>query len=169
MMARFGVGLLAAVLIVGCRSREVEKDLQLTDVHTGWYDVGIVGGKNKLVPSIALRLKNVSSEPISRVQINAVFRQIGEDASWGAPFVRGIGPDGLAPGATGELIVLLYRNGIPSPDAPEQPVRRRERADLREARLAHVGEDGGVQDRPPAPHRVIPMPPTPNAECPTLK
>ena len=90
--------LLLALVIAGCRSRDVEKDLTITDVHTGWYDVGIVNGQNKLVPSISLKLKNVSPEQISRVQINAVFRRLdGENKEWDSHFVRGIGPDGLAP------------------------------------------------------------------------
>ena len=47
----------------------VENDLKLVDVKTGWYDVGIVGGQNKIVPSITLKLQNVSDESISRVQV----------------------------------------------------------------------------------------------------
>ena len=78
MLTRLTVCLGILVLAAGCRSRDVEKDLSITDIHTGWYDVGVVDGQNKLVPSITLRLQNVSSEPISRVQINAVFRRVGD-------------------------------------------------------------------------------------------
>jgi len=111
MAVRLAACLLCVAVLTGCSPREVEKDLAITDVHTGWYDVGIVDGMNKLVPSISLKLKNVSKEPISRVQINAVFRQIGDEKSWSAPFVRGIGPDELAPGATGQLLVLRGDRG----------------------------------------------------------
>jgi hypothetical protein len=131
MSRRLGISLLAVLLLAGCRSREVEKDLRITDVHTGWYDVGIVDGKNKLVPSIALRLKNISTEPISRVQINAVFRQVGEDASWGAPFVRGIGPEGLPPGATGELIVLRNDRGYTGTESRLQMLQNSQFVDAR--------------------------------------
>jgi hypothetical protein len=111
MAVRLAACLLCVAVLTGCSPREVEKDLAITEVHTGWYDVGIVDGMNKLVPSISLKLKNVSKEPISRVQINAVFRQIGDEKSWSAPFVRGIGPDELAPGATGQLLVLRGDRG----------------------------------------------------------
>ena len=50
MSTRLTACLARRVLIAGCRSREVEKDLTITDVHTGWYDAGIVNGQNKLVP-----------------------------------------------------------------------------------------------------------------------
>ena len=50
----------AAVLFAGCgHDFDVEKALTITDVHTGWYDAGIQDGKNKLVPSIALKLPSV--------------------------------------------------------------------------------------------------------------
>jgi len=118
-----------AVLITGCRSREVEKDLKITDVHTGWYDMGVVDGQNKLVPSISLKLQNVSSEPISRVQINAVFRRAGEMEVWAAPFVRGIGPDGLQPGATGEALVLRSDRGYLGPQSRLQMLQNKEFVD----------------------------------------
>jgi hypothetical protein len=108
---------LLALVGAGCRSRAVERDLAITDVRTGWYDVGVVDGQNKLVPSITLRLQNVSSEPISRVQINAVFRRVGEQQEWDAHFVRGIGPEGLAPGATGEELVLRSERGYLGPQS----------------------------------------------------
>jgi hypothetical protein len=117
MIPRLAACFVCVALLSGCQSREVEKDLAITDVHTGWYDVGIVDGLNKIVPSVTFKLKNVSSEPISRVQINAVFRQLGDDKAWGAPFVRGIGPEGLAPGATGEPLVLRNDRGYTSSDS----------------------------------------------------
>lgn len=112
MSTRLTALLLLALVGAGCRVREVEKDLTITDVHTGWYDAGIVNGQNKLVPSIAFKLKNVSPEQIARVQINAVFKRLdGENKEWDAHFVRGIGPDGLAPGAKGDELVLRSERG----------------------------------------------------------
>lgn len=55
----------AAWLSAGCgHDFDVEKALKITDVRTGWYDAGIQDGKNKLVPSITLKLQNVSDESI---------------------------------------------------------------------------------------------------------
>ena len=95
------------VLVAGCRAREVEKDLRLTDVRTGWFDAGIVSGQNKLVPSVTFRIENISQEPIQNVQINAVFRGVdAPDKSWGDHLVRAIGSDGLDAGATTSPLVL---------------------------------------------------------------
>jgi hypothetical protein len=131
MMKHLMVGLGLALLAVGCRSREVEKDLTITDIHTGWYDVGVVDGQNKLVPSITLRLQNVSSEPIARVQINAVFRRLGESEEWDAHFVRGIGPDGLAPGAKGGELVLRSERGYTGSQSRLQMLQNKEFVDAK--------------------------------------
>ena len=104
--------LAAALILSACSSREVEKDLKMTDVKTGWYDAGIVQGQNKLVPSVSFKLQNVSNEAINRVQVNAVFRDVNEpDKVWGENMIRAIGPDGLEAGATGDALVVRSPNG----------------------------------------------------------
>jgi hypothetical protein len=114
-MRRLAVAVLVVLVSVGlagCRSRDVQQDLRVVDVRSGWYDAGILeDGKNKLVPSISIRLQNVSTEPISSVQLNAIFHQKGDTAVWGEHFVRAIGPDGLAAGATTNPIVLRSNLG----------------------------------------------------------
>jgi hypothetical protein len=108
----------ATLLLAGCRSREVEKDLRLTEINTGWYDVGIVDGQNKLVPSVSFKLKNVSEEPISRVQMMAVFHGVDEpEKAWGDSMIRGIGADELVPGAEGGRLVIRSPFGYTGTDA----------------------------------------------------
>ena len=131
MLARLTVCLGILLLVAGCRSREVEKDLALTDIHSGWYDLGVVDGQNKLVPSITLRLQNVSTESISRVQLNAVFRRVGEAEEWDAHFVRGIGPDGLEPGAKGGELVLRSERGYTGSQSRLQMLENKEFVDAR--------------------------------------
>ena len=104
--------LVTSLVLAGCaRTREVEKDLKLVDVHTGWYDVGIVDGNNKLVPSISMKLQNVSQESIASVQINAIFHRVNEKEAWGEHFVRAIGSDGLGPAASTANVVLRSNLG----------------------------------------------------------
>ncbi|MDA1183839.1 MAG: hypothetical protein O2930_04225 [Acidobacteria bacterium] len=113
--------LVAGVLLVGCESREVERDLRVVDAHTGWYDVGIqADGDNKLVPSISFALENVSDRAIASVQLNAVFRRMGEDTTWGEHFARGIDAEGLAVGASTGSIVLRSTLGYTGPQTLDQ-------------------------------------------------
>lgn len=107
--------LVAVVASAGCRSRQVDipKVLKVTDVTTGWFDAGIVeGAKNKLVPSITLRLKNTDTQPISTVQLFARFSRVGEPDEWGTPpYVRAIGADGLGPGQSTPSLILRSNLG----------------------------------------------------------
>ena len=100
-----------ALCVAGCgRNFDVEKAIKITDVHTGWYDAGIQDGKNKLVPSITLKLQNVSNEPVESVQVNAIFRQVGDTQAWGEHFVTAIDRDGLPAGQTTPGMLVLRSN-----------------------------------------------------------
>ncbi len=132
MTARLALSLVAALLVAGCNTREVEKDLTVTDVRTGWYDAGIVeGGLNKLVPSVTFTLTNISQTAIARVQVNAVFRRVGEQESWGEHFINAIGRDGLAAGATGSPIVLRSTLGYTGTQPRLEMLQNREFVDAK--------------------------------------
>ena len=89
-----------------CGSVDVTKALALTDVKTGWYDAGILeDGKNKLVPSISFKLTVQGDQPISTVQVNAIFRRANEPEAWGEHFIKAIGTTPLAPGQSTSFIV----------------------------------------------------------------
>jgi hypothetical protein len=125
--------ILAALLPAGCRETiEVEKALKVTDVHTGWYDAGVVNQiQNKLVPSVSLKLQNVSSAPVASVQIEAVFRRVNEPESWGEHFVRAIGNEPLEPGKTGQDIVLRSNLGYTGDEPRLKMLQHREFVDAR--------------------------------------
>jgi hypothetical protein len=85
--------------------------LEPLDIITGWYDAGIVeGNMNKLVPSVSLKLRNKSSDPVRSIQINAVFRRVGEPEMWGEHFGWAIQREPLAPG--GQTNELVLRSGL---------------------------------------------------------
>lgn len=101
------LALAVASVSAGCRkSIDPVAALEPVDVVTGWFDAGIVDGKNKLVPSVSLKLRNKAAEPVRSVQINAIFRRVGEVEMWGEHFGWAVQRDELAPGAvTGELVL----------------------------------------------------------------
>jgi hypothetical protein len=123
-----------AFAIAGCdRAIDVPKSLQVTDLTTGWYDAGIIkspeGDKNKLVPTIAFRLKNVSDSAITTVQLNTVFRRLGEPEEWDSASVKGIGAEGLAPGASTPPIVIRSSKGYTGPQPRMQMLQNRDFVD----------------------------------------
>jgi hypothetical protein len=111
---------LALLLLAGAATacipadRPIPETLAATDVSSGWYDVGVENGKNKLSPSITLTVKNISSTPVASVQLNAVFRRVGETEEWGGAYVQLVGSDGLAPGASTKPVMLRSQLGYTS-------------------------------------------------------
>jgi hypothetical protein len=64
-----------ALLLAACTEpADLKTALQVTDVASGWFDAGIVDGKNKLVPSVTFRLRNVSDAELPYVSLNLIFR-----------------------------------------------------------------------------------------------
>ena len=100
------------LLAAGCGPPvDLKASLLVEDASSGWYDEGIVDGKNKLVPTVAFVLKNVSSRTVSSVQLNVVFRRVGDPDEWDASFLRGIDADGLAAGAKTPRLTIRAKLG----------------------------------------------------------
>jgi hypothetical protein len=114
-------GLLVAIWAAGCGPTvDLAKGLQVEVVSTGWFDMGIVKGQNKLVPSVSFRLKNVSDQTLSTLQVNALFRRVTEQDEWGSAFVTAAGSSGLPPGATTETLTVRSQLGYTGADQSRQ-------------------------------------------------
>jgi len=73
-----GASLLLAALAAApaaCnRSVDIKEAIEVVDASSGWYDAGIVEGKNKIVPSVTFRLKRKGGADVAGVALNVVFR-----------------------------------------------------------------------------------------------
>ncbi len=58
------------------QSVDFKKVLQVTDVSGGWYDFGIVDGKNKLVPSMTFRIRKPAEVRLRSVSLNIQFKKV---------------------------------------------------------------------------------------------
>ena len=140
MALRLALPIVALFLLAACESREVDKDLKIVDVRTGWYDAGVMaGGQNKLVPSISLGLQNASDRDIASVQLNAVFKRVSEDQAWGEHFIRAIDTNGLKAGETAGNIVLRSTLGYTGSQSRIQMLQNR---DFVDARVEIFGKHG---------------------------
>jgi hypothetical protein len=90
---------------------DLTKGLQVSIVNSGWYDLGIVNGQNKLVPTVIFTLQNTSDQKLVTLQINALFRRVSENTEWGSGFLTVAGSQGLAPGATSDPITIKSQLG----------------------------------------------------------
>lgn len=58
-----------------CGSKvDVKDSIEVTDASGGWYDAGIVDGKNKIVPTVSFRLKKKPDADLDTIALNVVFR-----------------------------------------------------------------------------------------------
>jgi hypothetical protein len=136
------LSLLLVAACMGGASGPINKLVEPVDVKTGWFDAGIEDGKNKLVPSVTLMLKNISSEQVANVQLNAVIRRVGETDEWGGAFQKVIGTDGIAPGASTKPIVLRSNLGYTGIEPRAQMLKNSQFVD---AHVQVFAKHGGEQ------------------------
>ena len=124
---------LAALLSISCgASEQAVAALEPLDVVTGWFDDGIVeGGKNKLVPSVTLKLRNKTDQPIRSIQINAIFRRVGEQEMWGEYFGWAVPRDPLPAGATTKTLVMRSTLGYTGDQPRMQMLQNKEFIDAK--------------------------------------
>ena len=137
----------AAVTTAGCTSRNLKTDLQIVDVMSGWSDVNGGVGETKIVPGIRFRLKNVSTEPIAAVDMNAVFRNVDpeDEHLYGEHYARVIAREmPLGPGETSEPILLRSRFGLTGTETLPQLLQNSQFIDRKVTLLAQHGRGSWV-------------------------
>ena len=113
--------LLGTVSAVACGPTvDLTKGVQVTVLNSGWRDLGIVNGQNKLIPTVIFSLKNVSDRKLVTLQINALFRRVSENTEWGSGFLTVAGSQGLAPGATSDPITVKSQLGYTGSEQSRQ-------------------------------------------------
>jgi len=99
MLARYSVYrwlcvLAVAVLPAACTSTvDVKQALELAEPSGGWYDAGIVDGKNRIVPTVSFRVRKKADADIDAIALNVVFRHppapgATTEDDWGEVFVQ---------------------------------------------------------------------------------
>lgn len=95
-----------AILIAGCsRPFDLKQVLQITDTSGGYHDVGIVDGRNKLVPRVTFRIKKSIDDNIRPLSLNVVFKKLPRagvavppgspaEEDWDEVFVQNVPFDG---------------------------------------------------------------------------
>ena len=132
---------LAGACVSGSQ-QPITEMVQPVDVKTGWFDAGVENGMNKLLPTVMLSLKNITNQPVSNVQLNAVIRRTGESEEWGGAFVKIVGADGIPPGGQTKPIVLRSNLGYTGIEPRTQMLKNRQFVD---AQVQVFAKHGGNQ------------------------
>lgn len=98
---------------------DVARAVQVDVATSGWLPAASADGKNKIVPSVSVTLKNVSGETINALQANAVFRLVSTNAEIGTDFRPVSSSGGLSPAASTAKIVLKAPLGYTGTDPIE--------------------------------------------------
>jgi len=97
----------------GCRADiDVAASISVGDFTTGWFDAGIVDGKNKLVPSATFTVTNASGERLSGLQVFSVFRLVGDTEELGSSLVVLRGDEALPPSGSSKPITVRANWGF---------------------------------------------------------
>jgi hypothetical protein len=112
---------LAMVMTAACSEPpDIAKAVQVDVATSGWLVAGVVDGKNKIVPSVSLTLKNVSGETLNALQTNAVFRLVSTNAEIGTDFRPVSGSGTLPAAASTEKIRLKAPLGYTGTDPVDE-------------------------------------------------
>src|SRR3954471_2934198 len=87
-------------------------------VTTGWADGGTVAGKNKIVPAVSFRLKNLSDQKLPAVQVNAVFRRVNDPGEWSSGFLPNVARE-IPPGTETAVRTVAGQQGYTGTDDHE--------------------------------------------------
>jgi len=68
---------LAGLSAAGCsKPVDLKRALQVLDLTGGYHDAGVVGGKNKIVPSLTFRLKKGGSDSLRPLSLSVSFKKL---------------------------------------------------------------------------------------------
>lgn len=141
--------MLAGVLCLSlaCRapSAPPQDALEVYDLQTGYDNGGRVDGQNRLLPTIAFKVRNKAAEDVYSVQFNAVFRVIGEEEELGAQLVRGLDSDGLPTGQTAGPFVMRSSFGYSGEQARVEMFQHQSFQDVQVELFAKQGGEQWVK------------------------
>lgn len=135
-----------AVLSACTSSVDVKEAVALADVSSGWFDAGIVDGKNKIVPSVSFRLRKLPDADLNGVALNVIFRHPpaeGEDTEgeWDEVYVQNAE---FAEGNQTPMLVLRTEKGYTG-DPPQSRMDLLQHSHFRDLRARVFARHGSTQ------------------------
>ena len=85
---------------------DLTQGLRVESLSTGWTDVDNNAGSHKIVPAVSFKLTNASGTTLAPLQVNAIFRRVGDQSEWSNAMITAAGSSGLPPDkSTGALVI----------------------------------------------------------------
>jgi hypothetical protein len=123
MVRRSFVPALAGLWLIAagaCSPQPDLKGVKLIPQMTGYVDGGFVAegsyaGQARLLPSVTFVLKNEGTLPIEYVDLTVAFWRVNDDGEKDSKFIKAIGAEPLAPGASTDTLTVQSDFGYTSP------------------------------------------------------
>lgn len=98
------VGLVGYALL-GSAHIDLATSVRVEDLSGGWFVTTAGDGRTRLLPTVSFQLRNVSTEPLASVQVNVIFRRVGDQDVWSDVIRYAISARALASGIATDPIV----------------------------------------------------------------
>jgi hypothetical protein len=119
MLARAALLLLPVLLAAsGCaRPVDIKQTFRVIDLQGGWFDAGILDGKNRLVPSLSFRIEKTIDEAVRPISVNILFKRLMGDTEeeWDEVFLQRVE---FTEGDRTQVLTVRPQAGITG-DAPQ--------------------------------------------------
>ena len=84
-------------------------------VDGGFTAEGVYAGQPRILPSVTFVLKNEGTLPIEYVDLTVAFWRVSDDGELDSKFIKAMGAQPLAPGATSDSLTVQADVGYSSP------------------------------------------------------
>jgi hypothetical protein len=84
-----------AALAAACgKPVDLKQTLTMSDISAGYFDAGIVDGRNKLVPSVTFKLNKSIDDDLRPLSLNVTFKRLsgpgGAEEDFDESFIQGV-------------------------------------------------------------------------------
>jgi hypothetical protein len=133
----FGRALLVAGLLplaltsAACsRAVDIKQTFRIVDVHGGYFDAGVVNGKNKLIPTVVFRIEKTINEAVRPVSVNVLFKKIVPDGEeeWDDVFLQRVE---FTDGNRTQVLTVRPEAGVTGEDPRSEMLKNSQFVDIR--------------------------------------
>lgn len=121
---------------------DIASSVHVEDVSGGWLETDAGFGRTKLLPTVTFQLRNVSGAPLSSVQVNVLFRRMGDNSTWSDVYRRAVTSTALQSGTSTAPIVVQSPVGYTGDEPAPRLFAHSHFVDTTVAIYARHGSDG---------------------------
>ena len=121
---------------------DIASSVRVEDVSGGWFETDAGFGRTRLLPTITFQLRNVSAAPLSSVQVNVLFRRVGDNSTWSDVYRRAVTSTALEAGTSTAPIVVESPVGYTGDEAAPRLLAHSLFIDTEVAIYARHGSNG---------------------------